>query len=152
MKFKPTPLFIVSIGLILFGLYMLLFVDPGEEGWGTLFTMMIGGAGIAGLVIYVIFRATFKTKVWTQAGIEIILIISVLYFGYKKNGHYEFHLPHNYRGYVLLVYGVDHAPKMKKPFYTNKIKLSIPVSGIILTSSSPNDNYINPAVFLDSTL
>lgn len=131
---------------------MLIFVDPGEEGWGTLFAMVIGGAGIVGLVIYAILRATLKTKVWTQVGIETILIIGVLYFGYKKSGIYEFRLPHNYRGYVIVVYGVDNAPKLKIPFYSNKIKFKVPLSGIILTSSLPNDNYSDPAVFLDSTL
>lgn len=152
MKLKPTPLFLVSIGLILYGLYMLVFVDPGEEGWGTLFAMVIGGAGVVGLVIYGILRAALKTKIWTQVGIETVLIIAVLYFGYKKSGIYEFHLPHNYRGYVIVVYGVDNASKLKTPFYSNKIKFKVPLSGIILTSSLPNDNYSDPAVFLDSTL
>lgn len=152
MKLKPTPLFLVSIGLILYGVYMLIFVDPGEEGWGTLFAMVIGGAGIAGLVVYAVLRAALKTKIWTQVGIETILIIGVLYFGYRKSGIYEFHLPHNYRGYVIVVYGVDNASKLKTPFYSNKIKFQVPLSGIILTSSLPNDNYSDPAVFLDSTL
>jgi len=152
MKLKPTPLFLVSIGLILYGVYMLIFVDPGEEGWGTLFAMVIGGAGIAGLVVYAVLRAALKTKIWTQVGIETILIIGALYFGYRKSGIYEFHLPHNYRGYVIVVYGVDNASKLKTPFYSNKIKFQVPLSGIILTSSLPNDNYSDPAVFLDSTL
>ena len=131
---------------------MLIFVDPGEEGWGTLLAMVIGGAGIFGLVIYAILRATLKKKVWTQVGIEAILIIGILYFGYKKYGIYEFHLPHNYRGYVIVVYGVYKAPKLKTPFFSNKIKFKVPLSGIILTSSIPNANYSQPAVFLDSTL
>lgn len=61
-------------------------------------------------------------------------------------------LPHNYRGCYFLVYGVDNAPKLKTPFYSNKIKFQVPESGIILTSSSPNDNYSDPAIFFDSTL
>jgi hypothetical protein len=152
MKLKPTPLFLVSIGLILYGLYMFIFVDPGEEGWGTLFAMLIGGAGIAGLAVYAILRAALKTKIWTQVGIETVLIIGVLYFGYKKSSIYEFHLPHNYRGYVIVVYGVGNASKLKAPFYSNKSKFKVPLSGIILTSSLRNDNYSDPAIFLDSTL
>jgi hypothetical protein len=152
MKLKPTPVFLVSVGLILYGLYMLIFVDPGEEGWGTLFAMVIGGTGIAGLVVYAILRAALKKKIWTQVGIETVLIIVVLYFFYKKSGIYEFRLPHNYRGYVIVVYGVDNASKLKTPIYSNKIKFNVPLSGIILTSSLPNDNYSDPAVFLDSTL
>jgi len=152
MKFKPTPLFLASIGLILYGFYMQIFVDPGEEGWGTLIAMLIGGAGIVGLIVYIILRAALNTKIWTQVAIETVLIIGVLYFGYKKSGIYEFLLPHNYHGYVIVVYGVDNAPKLKTAIYSNKIKFKVPLSGIILTSSLPNDNYSDPAVFLDSTL
>ncbi len=152
MKFKPTPLFLVSIGLILYGLYMLIFVDPGEEGWGTLFAMVIGSAGIVGLIVYAILRATLKAKIWKQVGVEIFIILGLLYFGYRKSETYQFRLPHNYRGYVILVYGVDNAPKLKTPFYSNKIKFIVPSSGIILTSSLPNDNYSDPAIFFDSTI
>ena len=50
--------------------------------------MVIAGAGIAGLVVYAIFRAVLKTKIWTQLGIETTLIIVVWYFGYRKSGIY----------------------------------------------------------------
>jgi hypothetical protein len=151
-RLKPTPLLIVSLGLIIYGFYLLFFVDPGEEGWGTLFAMVAGGVGIAGLIIYAIFRITLKKRVWLQVGIETFLIAGLLYIGYRKSGIYEFHLPHNYRGYIMVVYGVENAPKLKTPFYSNKIKFTVTASGIILTSSLPNDNYSDPAVFLDSTL
>lgn len=116
VKLKLTPLLLVSTALVLYGLYMLIFVDPGVEGWGTLFAMVTGGAGIAGLVIYGILRAIFKTKIWRQVVIEAVLIVGVWYFVYKKTGNYEFHLPHNYRGYVIVVYGVDNASKLRTPF------------------------------------
>jgi len=151
-QLKPTPLLIVSIGLLLYGLYMLIFVDPGEEGWGTLFAMVIGVAGILGLIVYTFLRATLKTKIWTQVSIETVLIVGLLYFGYRKSGAFQFQLPHNYRGYVILVYGVENTPKLKTPFYSNKIKLKVPESGIILTSSYPDENYSDPALFFDSTL
>lgn len=50
------------------------------------------------------------------------------------------------------VYGVDDAPRLKTRFYSNKIKMVVPRSGILFTSSLPNDNYSDPPVFLDSTL
>lgn len=152
MRLKPTPLFLISVGLILYGTYTLLFVDPGEEGWGTLAAMVIGGAGVIGLIVYAILRAIFNTKIWKQVAIEAILIAGLLFFYYRTSGSYQFRLPHNYRGYVILIYGVDNASKLKTPFYSNKIKLNVPASGIILTSSFPNDNYSDPAIFLDSTI
>lgn len=151
MKLKPTPLFLASAGLILYAVYLLIFADPGEEGWGTLAALVLGGAGIVGLVVYALMRSFFKTRIWTQVITEVILIGGLFYFVYKKSGKYAFRLPHNYRGYVILVYGVDDAPKLTTIFYSNRIKLSVPPSGIILTSGSPNDNYSDPAIFLDST-
>jgi hypothetical protein len=65
MKFKPTPLFLVSIGLLLFGLYVLFFINAGEEGWGTLAAMVIIGSGLIGLFIYTILSLALKNKVWT---------------------------------------------------------------------------------------
>ena len=52
--------------------------------------MVIGGAGIIGLIVYAILRATLKTRVWTQVGIEALLIAGLLYIGYRKSGVYEF--------------------------------------------------------------
>ncbi|QEC53616.1 hypothetical protein EDD80_12418 [Anseongella ginsenosidimutans] len=151
MKFKLTPLFLLSSGLILYGLYMLIF-HVGGNGLGGLVPFLLGGAGAIGLFIYAVFRVTLAKRVWVQVGIESLVILGILYFGYKKVGFYEFRLPHDYRGHVVLVYGVDHAPALKTPFYSNKIKMVVPPSGVLLTSSLPNDNYSDPAVFLDSTL
>lgn len=80
------------------------------------------------------------------------MIVALVYLGYRKSGAYEFNLPHNYKGYVVVVYGVDKVPRSKPPFYSNKIWYNVPLSGIILTSDLPNNNYSYPAVFLDSTL
>ncbi|MBL0154194.1 MAG: hypothetical protein IPP93_12170 [Chitinophagaceae bacterium] len=148
----PTPLLIISIGLFLYGLFMNMFGDSGEEGWGSLVAMILCGAGIAGLVVFSILRLTLKSRIWTQVLIEVVIIAGLAFYFYKKSGKYEFLLPHNYRGYVVVVYGVDHASKLKKPFFRNKIKLYVPSSGIILTSGKPSDNYDDPAIFLDSTL
>jgi len=151
-RLTPTPLLIISIGLIFYGVYMLIFVDPGEEGWGSVIALVSGGMGIFSFIVHTILRVLFKTKIWTQVGIETVLILGILYFGYTKSGAFQFQLPHNYRGYVILVYGVDNTPKLRTRFYSNKIKLKVPESGIILTSSYPNDNYSDQALFFDSTL
>jgi hypothetical protein len=150
MKFKPTPLFVVSAGIILYGLYMLFFVDPDEEGWGWVYAMLICGVGAFGMVVYGALRAILRKEVWIQVGVETVFILGILYVDYKQNGAYQFRLPHAYRGNVILVYGVEQAPMLKTRFYSNKIKLEVPPSGIILTSSLPKDNYSDPAIFLDT--
>ena len=151
-KIRPTPLFIISIGLILVGLYLLISGDKGEEGWGYLSALVFIGLGGAGLFVYVSLRSIFKAKIWRQSFAEIALILILLYIGYKRKGSYLFQLPHNYRGYVILVYGIEKAPKLKKTFYSNKTKIAVPASGIMLTSSLPDDNFNELPIFSDSTL
>jgi hypothetical protein len=145
MKFKPTPLFLVSFGLIIYGLY----IFSVAKDLGGLMGILVRGAGIFGMVIYVLLRAILMKEVWIQVGVETFLILGILYFDYKLSGAYQFHLPQAYRGNVILVYGVEHAPTLETSFYSNKIKLEVPPSGIILTSSLPKDNYSGPAIFLD---
>lgn len=152
MKIRPTPLLLAALGLLLWGIYVLIFVDPGEEGWGILAGMVLVGLGIAALMIHFVFGFIFKTKVWRQVIVESVLILAVLFLGYKKSSYYQFTLPHNYRGYVILVYEVNGAPRLKTPLYTNKAKFKVPLNGIILTSGRAPGNFNDPAVFHDSTL
>lgn len=152
IQIKPTPFFLTSTILFVYGLYALLFFDPGEEGWGTLAAIIFCVVGVINFILYAILRVIFKARIWFQVGIEVIVIIGLLYFGYKESGVIEFQLPHKFRGNIVIVYGVDNAPKLNKPFYSNKIKLNVPPSGIILTSSAPDNSYSRPANFLDSTL
>jgi hypothetical protein len=84
MKLKLTPLFLVAAGLALYGLYKRIFIDPAIEGWETFESMMIVGAGIAGLFVYAALREILKTKIWTQVVVEAILVISLLWLWYKK--------------------------------------------------------------------
>ena len=130
----------------------MVFVKPGEEGWGTFAAFLFTSVGVAGLVIYAILRAILKTRIWVQVGIEIILIGTLVFLGYRKTGNYVFSLPHNFRGYVVLVYGVNKVQGPVTPLYSNKLRFTVPSSGIILTSYLPGSNYNDPAIFLDSTL
>lgn len=151
MKLKLTPFLIVSVGLFLYGLYVLFLVNPGEEGWGTLAGMVITGFAVGLFVIYIIFRAVFKSKIWTQTGIEAILLSAALFFYYKSEGEFLFALPKNFKGHVLVVYNVQGQPALPTSFFTNKVKVTVPVSGIVLTSSSPlNEKYYHGGTFTEN--
>jgi hypothetical protein len=137
-RIKPTPLFIISIGLILFAIYTLLFFkDP--EGWGILGAIIFVSGGLIGLIIYLVLRVLCKTKVWTQIILEIIIIASLIFYDFKRDSFKEIEIPTNFNGFVLIIYGVQNSPKLTIPFYSNKVKLNIPESGIISTSSDIND-------------
>jgi hypothetical protein len=74
MKIKITPLFVISICVILYGLYVIYFVDPGEEGWGTLAGIVITAIGLFAFIVYLVLRFIFRDRVWSQVFTEIVLI------------------------------------------------------------------------------
>ena len=80
MKLKPTPFLIASVVLFLYGLYLLFLAAPDEEGWKILAGRVITSVAIGLFILYIIFRALFKSKVWIQAGIEILLLCIALFF------------------------------------------------------------------------
>jgi hypothetical protein len=150
MKLKLTPFFIVSVGLFLYGLYVWFIADPGEEGWGTLAGMIITGFSVGLFVVYLIFRAIFKTKFWTQTGIEAFLLAGALFYFYKAEGEFLFALPKNYQGHVLVLYNVEGQPALPTRFISNKVKVTVPPSGVVLTSSLPlNDKFYHDGTFTE---
>ena len=79
MKFKPTPFLTVSVALFLYGLYLLFLANSDEGGWKTLAGRVIISFAIGLFVLYIIFRAVFKSKVWTQTGIETLLLCAAMF-------------------------------------------------------------------------
>src|SRR6188508_2862062 len=75
MKLKFTPLIIVAVLSILFGLYFFLSGKGGNLG-GLVFIISIFIGSIC-LLLYVGFRKLFKTKIWKQVLTELLLIILV---------------------------------------------------------------------------
>lgn len=153
MNLKPTPLFLASIGFVCYGIYKLFSVPPEYEYLEEkIWAIVIIGAGVLSLILYSIFRIAFKKNVGKQCVVELILVSAVLFILYKKNGSYQFCLPNNYKGWVVILYGVEDAPKLKRPFYSNKTYVQVPLNGVILTSSMPEKSYLHSTIILDSTL
>ncbi len=153
MRLQTSPLFFFSIGLVCYGVFRLRSIPAEYEYMGeTALGLIWIGAGILSLIIHGIFRLTFKEQVRRQRLVELMLVLTILFTLYKKNGGHQFILPHNYQGYVIILYGVDKAPKLRRPFYSNKTYVKIPSNGIVFTSSMPDRNYSHSAIFLDSSL
>jgi hypothetical protein len=151
MKLKITPLLILPIGLIIYGVYGGLF-ESGEEGWGTLFLMVFIGMGLVSIILYAISRMIFKTKVRTQIIVESAVIAGLMFYIYKRSGEKEILLPANYKDYVVIVYDVNKAKRLKKNILTNKLKIKVPSNGIVLTSSKFDEKYYPRASFIDEKL
>ena len=153
MKLHTSPLFFFSIGLLCYGVYILSSSPAEYEYLEEKISGLIWiSAGALSLLIYGIFRVTFKKRAKRQRIVEFILVSVILFTLYKKNGGHQFTLPHNYQGYVIILYGVDKAPKLKRPFYSNRTYVKIPSNGVVFTSSKRDQNYSHSSIFLDSTL
>jgi len=135
MKLKLTPLIIVAGISILFGSYVMFFGKGGNLG-GLVLIISIFIAGVC-LLLYFGFRKLFKTKIWRQVLLELLLIIIVGYFYYKKNGRLVLHVPANFTGYIIVVYGADKKSELPAPgLLKANIDITVPDSGVILTSST----------------
>ena len=153
MKFKITPLLIVSIILIIYGLSHL-----GSGGnLGPLLVLLYIIPGGLSLLLYFVLRVFLKNKIWLQVGIEILIILISSIWIFNKSplkndlakGQIIIDLPQGYKGCVFIVYGVIGKPKLDNNTSYQSIHLHIPISGIFLTSD-PYD-YSNSYVFFDST-
>lgn len=150
MRLKLTPLLLISIGLFLYSLYLLFFSERDIQGYWQLEWMIIIGLAVGLLITYLIFRALFKSKVWTQTCVETVLISATLFYYYKTEGEFLFDLPKNYKGHVLVFYNVQGQPALPTIFISNKVKVTVPPSGIILTSSLPlNEKYYHGGTFTE---
>ena len=126
-------------------------VDPGEEGWGTLAAMLMIGFALCLLFAYLFFRFIFSKRTWTQVGVESVLVVAGLFFFYKMSGTFLFDLPREYKGHVIVVYDVKGQSALPTRFFSNKVKMTVPASGIILTSSSPlNEKYYEGGTFISN--
>jgi len=134
MKLKFTPLLILSIVLILLGIPFILTLVGGNLG--PLVGMLIIAAGLICLLSYFFLRKVFQTKVKNQVITELLLISIILLIYYRGHDNVILHIPKNFQGYVMLVYGVDKKPKLKSiNILSPNIDLTIPQSGIIFTST-----------------
>jgi hypothetical protein len=134
MKLKLTPTLIVSIILILFGIYFILSGIGGNLGPPV--GMIIIGVGLIFLLLHFLLRKVFKTKIRNQFITELLLLILIGFFYFKNNEKVILHIPKNFQGYIILVYGVDGEPKLESNnIFNSNVDITVPTSGIILTSN-----------------
>jgi len=79
MKLKITPLLLFSIGLFLYGLY-LVYLFRKDGSWGMLAAIVTTACGIAAFILYLISRAIFKSRIRTEVIVELIIIAAVVIY------------------------------------------------------------------------
>jgi len=157
MKLKITPLLVVSVIIILCGIFYTLSGAGGNLG--PLFGMIIIFKGAICLIPYFILKFIFKSNIRWRVIIELFLIVIialVFYFNWKPIGfgfgplanQTTLRLPRSFHGHIILVYGVDKKlnPQAKN-LSSQDVDIVVPGSGIIFTSGTLRKNLI----IVDST-
>jgi hypothetical protein len=157
MKLKPTPFLIISVCLIIYSIYLIIYylsLSSAGNLWPLLVLIYIVPGGFC-LLLYFVLRKVFKSRIWRQIGVEILIIVIILLYIFSKTsigkGKIVLDLPHGYHGSVFLIYGVEDKPKLPSRSFLRTIHLKIPNSGIFLTSDDRQNDFTNPFVIYDST-
>ncbi len=134
MKYKITPLLIISIGLVLIAIYYMVSGEGGNLG-GLVVLLSIFIAGIC-FTLYYFSGKIFKTNLWQQFIAESLLVVIAVFIYYRINERIFLHLPQNFQGHIIVVWGVEKKPKLKtRNIFSPKIDINVPESGIIFTSN-----------------
>jgi len=149
MRLKITPLFISSIGVIIFGFFYIFY--KWNSSLGPLAGLLLMCCGFLCLGVYFILRIVFRPRIWLQLLCEIILIIFVSFSSYKMSRKVVLYIPAGFRGNIVLIYGVRNSPKLKPAgFFERNIQIRVPQSGIVLISNKFAEKYLNNLLVIDS--
>jgi hypothetical protein len=149
MKLKITPLFIASIGVIIFGFFYMFY--RWDSNLGPLAGIMLMCCGMLCVGVYFILRIIFRPRFWLQLICEIVLILLVSFSSYKLSRKVVLHIPAGFRGDIMLIYGVPNQPKLKPDhFFERNINIKVPPSGIVFISNKFAEKYLNNLLVIDS--
>jgi len=148
MKLRPTPLVLTAAALGCLGIF---YIFSGSNlGPPVGFIVILLGGLCLGL--YFALQSIFKTKIWTQVAIELVLLFIVCAVIYKFDGKVILRPKRNFQGYIYVVYEVDKQPELKlKNIFRHNIDVAVPDSGIVLTSSPSPDGFMVKLAVADST-
>jgi hypothetical protein len=149
MRLKITPLFLASIGVIIYGFYYIFY--KWDSNIGPIAGILVIVLGFICLSLWFILRTIFHSRFWLHLLCEVVLIVVVAFAGYKLTRKVLLHIPGGFKGDILLIYGVEKVPRLRPGniFYRN-VDVWIPPSGIVLTSNRFAEKYINNLIVMDS--
>ncbi len=85
MKYKPTPLLLVSVCLLVYGTYIFIFPTSVPIGWGVYLAVICFVSSAFLFVIYRIIGHHYKDKVWSQVGLELVILMIIITYFFSKN-------------------------------------------------------------------
>lgn len=93
------------------------------------------------LLLYWVFRKLFKNRAWVQVVTELLIILALGLNYYYQKGQLMLHVPAGYQGYILVLYGAEKHPALSKAgIFDRDVHVTVPASGIIMTSGGRSRN------------
>ncbi len=139
MRYKPTPINLASVALIVWTIWT--YNPQGDsEGWGTLALIVLVGFGVLGLAVDYAIQRISKKYLWTF--ISEIILLSVLLLFMLSTERTQTLVLEGYpdeRTYVTIIYEVEGEPELPINWTTWNTEFTIPKSGVLLTSSDYDD-------------
>ena len=140
MKYKITPFNIISAGLILLSTWTA--INPDPEGWGFFFALiLILPIAVIGLLIDYFLQKSLTDNYKKVFFIEIIIVILAVFSLSTTYRTKTFIIPDKLvSNHIVTVYGIENTPKLPINSLTWNCEIKIPENGILLTSSSYDDD------------
>lgn len=140
MKYRPTPFNIVSAGLIILSIWSA--INPGPEGWGSLLLFYLLPLGLFVLFIDFIIQHWLTAKYKQTFIIETsVLLFFVLGYSWTQKTKTLIIPDKLTSSYIVTIYDVDNAPKLPISILTWNYEVKIPDNGILLTSTSFDNEF-----------
>lgn len=133
-RYKPTILNIASTLLIICNL-----VIGDWDSWGGVSKITLIGVGILGLLVDLGIQKLIKRYLHITL-IELLILVVVYFFNAWQERDLIITIPDNFRGEIVLIYGVNDANGLDKDLLTQNYQLKNIDDRIIATSTMLKNN------------
>jgi len=136
MRYRPTPLNIISTILLVWTLWSYSQNKGDSFGFGALWVMFVVGSCVCGLVIDLIIQRLSNKNLWTFGTEVLLILVLVTSYAYSQRTKILI-IPDSPKSqYIVTVYGVKDQPKLTDKILPWTYEIKVPESGVLLTASS----------------
>ena len=135
MKYRPTPLNIISTILLGWTLWSYSQAKGDPMGFGWMWTMFVIGFCVTGLVIDFVIQKVSKKYLWTVGTETILILVLGTYYAYSQRTKTLIIPDSPTSDYIVTIYGVKEKPKLTDKFLPWTYEVKVPANGILMTST-----------------
>lgn len=144
-KYRLTPFHLVIIGLLAFGIYLLvvIFKSEADPGNTVLLPVIIFVMAVGVLVVDFILQWIFRNNLIRLYLVQALLMVMGIYLVMRSTGTQTFVVAEKRPQYIRVIYDVRGQRKLPEKFFRLGYEIETPPSGTILTSSMEGEDFVN---------